>query len=232
MYEGEWENGKHHGHGVKSYADGTRYDGNWYYGKPHGISLLFEGSGRVFKIDFAYCRFVQLLGMWETVLKYKSGVQQEMIERKAADALWKKMTLDQLEKDMHDDDFREFEEAKKRKEAQMLALNDGDPDQMDEADELIAMTDRGSLLSAESSSRMDDDEIRSQVSAASQKLVEMGFSEEAAEAAAKESFARRRAGKRGGEEQDEQDDEKRVEEGEMGRGGDRGIRLPRIGSKR
>ena len=191
MYEGEWENGKHHGFGVKSYADGTRYEGNWYYGKPHGVSLLFEGTGRVFKIDFAYGKYVQLEGMWETVAKYKSGVQQEMIEKKAAEALWKKMTLEQLEKDMHDDDFKEYEKAKKKEEAAMLALNDGDADQLDTVDDVIPMTGRGSLLSAESLSKIEDDEIRSQVSAASQKLIEMGFSEEAAEAAAAESLARR-----------------------------------------
>ena len=112
-------------------------------------------------------------------------------EKKAAEALWKKMTLEQLEKDMHDDDFKEYEKAKKKEEAAMLALNDGDADQLDTVDDVIPMTGRGSLLSAESLSKIEDDEIRSQVSAASQKLIEMGFSEEAAEAAAAESLARR-----------------------------------------
>ena len=191
MYEGDWENGKHHGYGVKSYADGTRYEGDWYYGKPHGVSILFEGTDRVFKIDFAYGKFVQLLGMWETQEKYRLGIQQEMIEKKAAEALWMKMTLEQLEKDMYEDDFKEFEEAKKR-EAALALLNDGDIDKSDDVDDLIAMTARGSQISGETPSGMDDDEIRSQVSAASQKLIEMGFSEEAAEAAAKESLARRK----------------------------------------
>ena len=73
----------------------------------------------------------------------------------------------------------------------MLALNDGDADQLDTVDDVIPMTGRGSLLSAESLSKIEDDEIRSQVSAASQKLIEMGFSEEAAEAALLVSLAAR-----------------------------------------
>ena len=103
-----------------------------------------------------------------------------------------------------------------------------------------------------SRSSMDEmDEIRSQVSAASQKLIEMGFSEEAADAAAKESLARRmerrgigEGGRRGRGDFDGKDD---VDEGEEAggeqnlHGGDlrdpisrsnvEGVRLPRIGRK-
>ena len=181
-YEGNWENGKHHGFGVKSYNDGTKYEGEWYYGKPHGISLLWWHTGEVFKIDFAYGKFMRLMGMWTSREKYRAGMMQQKIEDKLAAQMWKKMTLDQLESVAYDNSVG----GKSGGEG-----NDGDVDPDDAADEVVSMTSRGSVLSEAQSERSAKESIASKVSEQSDRLIAMGFSKEAANAAAQESLERR-----------------------------------------
>lgn len=177
-YEGSWENGKHHGFGIKSYGDGTKYEGEWYYGKPHGISLLWWHTGEVFKIDFAYGKFVRLMDMWTSREAYRTGMMQKKIKDKLEAEMWKKMTLEQLESVAYDNSLKDDG-------------NDGDVDHVDDTDDIILMTDRGSILSEAQSEKSAKESIASKVSEHSAKLIALGFSEEAANAAAKESLQRR-----------------------------------------
>ena len=39
-YEGEWKDGKRHGHGVWTRLDGTMYVGEWENDKPQGQGTL------------------------------------------------------------------------------------------------------------------------------------------------------------------------------------------------
>ena len=179
MYEGEWENGKHHGHGVKTYNDGTRYEGGWYYGKPHGISLLRESHGRIFQIDFAYGKFVRLCDMWASDRDYQSGQAQKVLEERLAQEMWKKMTLEQLENAGMSDE----EDAGDAGEG---------VDHLDDEDTLAAMP--GEADGGTMSARSRAESIASRVSQMSQRLLDMGFSQEAADKAAAESARRQMAG--------------------------------------
>ena len=38
-YEGEWLNGKKHGHGIYTWTEGHRYEGDWRDGKRHGQGI-------------------------------------------------------------------------------------------------------------------------------------------------------------------------------------------------
>lgn len=44
IYEGQWLNGRRHGHGVCVYADGTMYEGGWRLGAEHGRGALMTGD--------------------------------------------------------------------------------------------------------------------------------------------------------------------------------------------
>ena len=185
-YEGMWENGKHHGFGTKLYDDGTKYEGEWYYGKPHGISLLWWNNGEVFKIDFAYGKFVRLIDMWTSREAYRTGQMQKKIEDRLKQEMWKKMTLDQLESVAYNNSDESKDDG-----------NDGDHDFLDDdgeengGDEVLQMTARGTVLSQEKLDKMETESIASKVSEHSARLVAMGFSEDAAQAAANESIERR-----------------------------------------
>ena len=37
MYDGDFKFGKPHGHGIRSFSDGTVYDGQWDKAKMHGV---------------------------------------------------------------------------------------------------------------------------------------------------------------------------------------------------
>ena len=39
-YEGDYANGKYHGHGQCFFANGDRYDGDWMFGKRSGYGRL------------------------------------------------------------------------------------------------------------------------------------------------------------------------------------------------
>ena len=71
----------------------------------------------------------------------------------------------------------------------MLGLEEDEGD--GEADEVIQMTGRGSILSETQSVKSAKDSIASRVSEHAEKLIEMGFSKDAANVAAKESLERR-----------------------------------------
>jgi hypothetical protein len=43
-YEGEWNNGCHHGYGVYTWLDGRRYEGQWDYNKKQGVGTYYFGS--------------------------------------------------------------------------------------------------------------------------------------------------------------------------------------------
>jgi len=43
-YKGEWENGKKHGKGTLTYANGATYEGDWVNGKKHGQGTLKKNS--------------------------------------------------------------------------------------------------------------------------------------------------------------------------------------------
>jgi hypothetical protein len=45
FYEGEVQNGKRHGNGMLTWADGQSYQGMWYLGLPHGLGVAEYGSG-------------------------------------------------------------------------------------------------------------------------------------------------------------------------------------------
>ena len=44
-YEGEWRNGKQHGHGIYTWARGHRYEGDWRDGKRHGRGIFTSAEG-------------------------------------------------------------------------------------------------------------------------------------------------------------------------------------------
>ena len=44
-YEGDYLDGKIHGKGVSTWADGSRYEGDWVYNKQHGKGVWTYGSG-------------------------------------------------------------------------------------------------------------------------------------------------------------------------------------------
>ena len=46
VYEGEWRNGKKHGQGTYTWADGARYEGEWAYGRAHGYGTYTTVSGK------------------------------------------------------------------------------------------------------------------------------------------------------------------------------------------
>uniref|UniRef100_A0A0G4H3Z3 MORN repeat-containing protein 5 n=1 Tax=Chromera velia CCMP2878 TaxID=1169474 RepID=A0A0G4H3Z3_9ALVE len=48
-YEGDWVNGKMHGHGKYIYADGGVYEGDWYDGKMHGKGTYVFPNGNVYE---------------------------------------------------------------------------------------------------------------------------------------------------------------------------------------
>ena len=48
-YEGEWRNGNRHGRGTFTWADGDRYEGKWREGKPHGWGILSQTDGDVYE---------------------------------------------------------------------------------------------------------------------------------------------------------------------------------------
>ena len=43
-YEGEWLDGKYHGHGVYTFM-GTRYEGGWSAGERHGLGVETRSDG-------------------------------------------------------------------------------------------------------------------------------------------------------------------------------------------
>lgn len=45
VYDGEWKDGKKHGHGVCTYANGDRYDGEWSNNKKHGRGVYTFANG-------------------------------------------------------------------------------------------------------------------------------------------------------------------------------------------
>ncbi len=47
-YEGEWQNGKRHGHGTWIKPDGTKYAGEWANDLPEGLGLLKHADGAMF----------------------------------------------------------------------------------------------------------------------------------------------------------------------------------------
>ena len=46
VYEGGMRDGKPHGHGTYTFADGSRYEGEWRDGKPHGHGTYTRAHGR------------------------------------------------------------------------------------------------------------------------------------------------------------------------------------------
>jgi hypothetical protein len=48
VYQGEWVNGKPHGHGTMTYSKGT-YRGNWQDGMRDGVGTFVQGDGNVTK---------------------------------------------------------------------------------------------------------------------------------------------------------------------------------------
>jgi|LauGreDrversion4_2_1035121.scaffolds.fasta_scaffold248318_3 hypothetical protein len=44
-YEGEWQDGRFHGQGVKTLPDGTVFDGEWEEGKPVGQGMCKYPDG-------------------------------------------------------------------------------------------------------------------------------------------------------------------------------------------
>lgn len=51
-YEGNWLNGKPHGHGIITGIDGTRYKGNWVNGKANGNGTKTWASGGKYEGNF------------------------------------------------------------------------------------------------------------------------------------------------------------------------------------
>merc|ERR1719284_2219251 len=47
-FEGDWVNGKMHGHGKYQYADGGVYEGDWYDGKMHGKGIYIFPNGNTY----------------------------------------------------------------------------------------------------------------------------------------------------------------------------------------
>ena len=45
-YNGCWKNGKRHGQGTFTWADGNKYEGEWKNGKRHGTGTLYFGENR------------------------------------------------------------------------------------------------------------------------------------------------------------------------------------------
>ena len=44
-YEGDWRNGKYHGHGTLTFPDGTKYEGKFKDGKENGQGTYTWSSG-------------------------------------------------------------------------------------------------------------------------------------------------------------------------------------------
>ena len=51
-YEGEMRNGKEHGRGTYTSADGGRYDGDWIDGKVHGRGIYIHPSDGTYEGEF------------------------------------------------------------------------------------------------------------------------------------------------------------------------------------
>lgn len=48
-YQGEWYNGKMHGHGLFNYANGDIYEGTFSEGKRHGHATCIYQDGTIFE---------------------------------------------------------------------------------------------------------------------------------------------------------------------------------------
>ena len=62
-YDGEWQDGKRHGHGVLTKPDGTVYVGEWANNKPHGQGTITYPNGK------------RYLGEWANGTRHGSGVE-------------------------------------------------------------------------------------------------------------------------------------------------------------
>jgi len=57
-YSGEWANGKRHGYGVFTYADGSKYEGQWMNNWKHGDGRYTYADGTVYQGPFENDRMV------------------------------------------------------------------------------------------------------------------------------------------------------------------------------
>ncbi len=64
VYEGQWRDGKQHGHGIYTWADKRRYEGQWLDGKRHGRGIIWYQDGQVFDGLWAVDR-----PLWGTMLE-------------------------------------------------------------------------------------------------------------------------------------------------------------------
>ena len=63
-YEGGWKDGKEHGHGVNVWADGTRYEGDYKDGKKHGHGIHYFTNGNECEGDWREDRLLGTSRGW------------------------------------------------------------------------------------------------------------------------------------------------------------------------
>ena len=70
-YEGEWRDGKYHGHGTKLYSKGGGYSGQWHNGQRSGRGVsMYDGK-------FGYDRWE---GWFENDVPHGAGVMYVAVE--------------------------------------------------------------------------------------------------------------------------------------------------------
>ena len=65
-YTGDWKNGKRHGEGIYTKADGTEYVGEWREGRRDGWGCLFHPCGEMYEGEWRAGRMHGFLSVWKS----------------------------------------------------------------------------------------------------------------------------------------------------------------------
>lgn len=68
-YEGEWHDGKKHGKGVCTFADGSSYDGEWRRGREHGQGTLTYPDGGKYVGEFQVRATCICPESWDVIMR-------------------------------------------------------------------------------------------------------------------------------------------------------------------